>query len=297
MRDDWRYVVTRVVRVSSQSHQYTSHHDTAVYQSTVDISHLLGSSTTEDGEIEIQTEPAVMSLLEVVWSYSDWILVAVLLMTAIYTLGTWNHDYFSRQNIPYVKPIPFLGNMAPVFFGKTSNTHNVYRLYRSHRGQRVTGTFHYGQPSAYINDPELIKTIMIKDFDHFTDHHFGVSPDPDQLFTETLILLRGWCSLHDPLSFKLMVEYLQSYTSQRLHKKKATQCSNQWRGTVPGLLSQPWPYPQLYEFCSGQRWREMRTLLTQTFTSSKMKNMFGLVLHCGQQMAEFLEGKLSKQGK
>nr|CAD7264778.1 unnamed protein product [Timema shepardi] len=50
----------------------------------------------------------------------------------------------------------------------------------------------------------------------------------------------------------------------------------------------------LYEFCSGQRWREMRTLLTQTFTSSKMKNMFGLVLNCGQQMAEFLEGKLSK---
>nr|CAD7410591.1 unnamed protein product [Timema poppensis] len=156
----------------------------------------------------IQTEPAVMSLLEVVWSYSDWILVAVLLMSAMYTLGTWNHDHFSKQNIPYVKPIPFLGNMAPVFFGKTSNTHNVNRLYRSHRGQRVTGTFRYGQPSTYINDPELIKTIMIKDFDHFTDHHFGVPPDRDELFTETLIFLRGGCSLHDPLSFKWMVEYV-----------------------------------------------------------------------------------------
>nr|CAD7460100.1 unnamed protein product [Timema tahoe] len=184
-----------------------------------------------------QTEPAIMSLLEVVWSYSDWILVAVLLMSAMYILGTWNYNYFSKQNILYVKPVPFLGNMAPVFFGKMSNTDNVNRLYRAHRGQRVTGTFQYGKPSTYINDPELIKTITIQDFDHFTDHHFGVQPERDQLFTETLIFLRG------------------------------------------------------------QRWREMRTLLTQTFTSSKMKNMFGLVLHSGQQMAEFLEGKLSKHGR
>nr|CAD7430893.1 unnamed protein product [Timema monikensis] len=198
---------------------------------TISPHHPLPTSTvqciaTRSGGRKVQTEPAIMSLLEVVWSYSDWILVAVLLMSAIYTLGTWNYNYFSKQNIPYVKPIPFLGNMAPVFFGKMSNTENVNRLYRTHRGQRVTGTFQYGKPSAYINDPELIKTIMIKDFDHFTDHHFGVSPDRDELFTETLIFLRGWYSLHNPLSFNCMVEYVttlegdENSTNTNLHLKQ-----------------------------------------------------------------------------
>nr|CAD7576212.1 unnamed protein product [Timema californicum] len=246
---------------------------------------------------QVQTEPAVMSLLEVVWSYSDWILVAALLMGAIYTLGTWNYDYFSKQNIPYVKPIPFLGNMAPVFFGKTSNTHNVNRLYWSHRGQRVTGTFHYGQPSTYINDPELIKTIMIKDFDHFTDHHFGVSPDRDELFTETLILLRGF-ALATPVLMDSIWLKERSKTSIRLRVSYILVCVLVVNSTVTGQchiqILRAVQHPSHEMTDQRQRWREMRTLLTQTFTSSKMKNMFGLVLNCGQQMAEFLEGKLSK---
>jgi cytochrome P450 len=45
----------------------------------------------------------------------------------------------------------------------------------------------------------------------------------------------------------------------------------------------------------GHNWKEMRTKLSPTFTSGRMKAMFPLVMECATQLEEFMEG-LAKKG-
>lgn len=42
-----------------------------------------------------------------------------------------------------------------------------------------------------IKDPELIKSITIKDFDHFTDHKEFFTTDSDPLFAGSLLMMKG----------------------------------------------------------------------------------------------------------
>nr|CAD7598281.1 unnamed protein product [Timema genevievae] len=178
-----------------------------------------------------------MRFLDVLMSSSNWLLLAALIICALYILGTWNYDYYSKQNIPYVKPLPFFGNMAPIIFRRIAAADHGLNLYRAYKGHRLSGIFQFTRPRTIIRDIELLKMIAIKDFDHFMNHFSVVDPEMDQLFGGNLFLLKG------------------------------------------------------------QRWRDMRATLSPSFTSSKMKNMFILVLECGSQMVVFLEELVRKSGK
>jgi cytochrome P450 family 9 len=57
------------------------------------------------------------------------------------------------------------------------------------------GSFAFRQPTVVIMDPKLVKKLVVKEFDHFTDHQGLVGADP--LFDKTLIALNGekWKSI------------------------------------------------------------------------------------------------------
>lgn len=46
-------------------------------------------------------------------------------------------------------------------------------------------------PTLLIRDPELIKQITVKDFDHFVDHRSFASDDADPLWSKNLFSLKG----------------------------------------------------------------------------------------------------------
>lgn len=50
-------------------------------------------------------------------------------------------------------------------------------------------------------------------------------------------------------------------------------------------------------FLEGQEWKDIRTKLTPTFTSGKMKNMFVLMETCAKQLQEHIEGDVLKKGE
>lgn len=51
--------------------------------------------------------------------------------------------------------------------------------------------YHFHYPILVIKDPELLKQVTIKDFDHFTDHITFLPPDSDSLFSKSLLGLQG----------------------------------------------------------------------------------------------------------
>lgn len=58
--------------------------------------------------------------------------------------------------------------------------------------------FDFSTPVYVIRDPQLIKQLAVKEFDHFVDHKFVLDGDPDSLFGRALFSLRGskWRGLY-----------------------------------------------------------------------------------------------------
>jgi cytochrome P450 family 9 len=120
-----------------------------------------------------------------------WVLVTGLTLVVAYLIGTRNHDHFSKQNVPSLKPIPFLGNMAPVVLQKLSFADFISHIYNRLKGHKYGGVYQFMNPIVLIRDPELIKMVTVKDFEHFLDHQFLISEDVEPLFGKALSNLKG----------------------------------------------------------------------------------------------------------
>jgi len=84
-----------------------------------------------------------------------------------------------------------------------------------------------GKPIYLLRDPEIVKQVTIKDFDHFVDHRVLIDEKVDPLLGNALISLQG------------------------------------------------------------QKWRDMRATLSPAFTGSKMREMFGLISECANDMSNY----------
>lgn len=62
--------------------------------------------------------------------------------------------------------------------------------------------FEFRKPFFFIRDPEVIKQLTVKDFDHFEDHLLFLNDEVDHLFGNGLIMLRGqkWRDMRATLS-------------------------------------------------------------------------------------------------
>jgi cytochrome P450 family 9 len=81
--------------------------------------------------------------------------------------------------------------MAPVVFQKSSFADFISDIYRRLEGHKYGGVYQFMNPVLMIRDPELIKMVTVKDFEHFLDHQFIVSEDIEPLFGKALSNLKG----------------------------------------------------------------------------------------------------------
>jgi len=104
-----------------------------------------------------------------------WIEILILiglLCLWFYHYCTKQFDEFKRRGIPYAKPsFPFGSkNAKQALMGEISFFDTEKLLADNEfKDEKVFGYFMMGQPTVVINDEELAKKVLIKDFDHFTD--------------------------------------------------------------------------------------------------------------------------------
>ncbi|XP_049964315.1 cytochrome P450 6k1-like [Schistocerca serialis cubense] len=129
------------------------------------------------------------------------LLVALSLVTvAVYAWFSNAYKYWQRKGAPYLEPqFPF-GNIYKSFVGKQPMPMDVTDAYRQLKGKRFGGIYFFNRPSLVILDPDLIRTILVKDFWSFQDRGFKFD-DADPL-TKHLFLLGGnkWRRLRVKLS-------------------------------------------------------------------------------------------------
>ncbi|XP_049830256.1 cytochrome P450 6a2-like [Schistocerca gregaria] len=152
--------------------------------------------------------------------FDSWGTEMLALLTTIfvilYVTFKINYTYWKKKGLPYLEPTFPLGNGWNTTLMRKNPSEDLRDIYLETDGKDVVGIYALNYPVLIVRDPELIKTILVKDFNHFPDR--GIYIDEET----------------DPLSVHLF-------------------------------------------FLGGPKWRSLRQKLTPTFTSGKMRAMFGIV--------------------
>jgi cytochrome P450 family 6 len=113
------------------------------------------------------------------------------LFIGLYFYVTRNFNFWQKLGIPYVKPAPFVGNLKDCVLLKTSIAEQLQRIYRENSDKPYVGMFSFDKPSLLIRDLELVKNILVKDFQNFIDHVFTADEKIDPIFGNNLAVLKG----------------------------------------------------------------------------------------------------------
>jgi cytochrome P450 family 9 len=108
------------------------------------------------------------------------------------------------------------------------------RIYNHFKGHKFFGLVEFRVPTLYIRDVELMRKVLVKDFDHFVDRK-KMNFSENDLFAKMLI--------------------------QR----------------------------------TGKEWKDLRSVMSPTFTTSKIKRMFAYFNICADQFANHLRQKDSQE--
>ena len=138
-----------------------------------------------------------------------------------------NFNFFKRNDIIHLPPLPLFGSTLSMVFRRISIFDFMLKIYNYYPNAKYFGFFFTTTPIFLLRDLELIKSVLVKNFDTFPDR-------------------RGFADFNDPLLEKNLFS---------LH---------------------------------GEKWRNVRNLLSPSFTSSKMKMMFTLMSECAVDFVKFM---------
>ncbi|XP_052900151.1 probable cytochrome P450 9f2 [Anopheles moucheti] len=158
----------------------------------------------------------------------------VSMLVALYIYLTSNNKFFEKFPIPCLPVEPLFGSYRRVAMKRISFNEFVRYNYELFPDAKMFGMFEMLTPMFVIRDPELVKRITVKDFDHFINHRPLISADSSKYSNSTIMFSKVLFNL------------------------------------------------------SGQRWRDVRTTLSPTFTGSKMRQMFTMIVECSENMVQAL---------
>lgn len=137
--------------------------------------------------------------------FDDYISNAVLtLVSALLVLAYFYvqhlYSYWQRRGVPFLKPSFPCGNFGRNFTHKLSISARLDEIYYS-TSEPFIGVYAFFRPTLVARDPEFIRNIFIKDFQHFMDRGVYVDEENDPISAH-LFSLEGskWQNLRAKLT-------------------------------------------------------------------------------------------------
>jgi len=103
-----------------------------------------------------------------------------IVLTIAYIYFKHQYSYWKRRNVPFVPPSIPLGNMST----KSHIGQVAKNVYMHDPKAKVMGFRMLHSPCLMINDPELIRLVLIEEFSSFSDHGTYVNEKEDPLQSE-----------------------------------------------------------------------------------------------------------------
>ncbi|KAF3430502.1 hypothetical protein E2986_13922 [Frieseomelitta varia] len=81
----------------------------------------------------------------------------------------------------------FLGGLWEILFQRLSSAESVEKSYSMDPESKYVSVFEFDSPLLVIRDLDLIKSITVKNFDHFLNHRMAIHPNLEPLFSKNLL--------------------------------------------------------------------------------------------------------------
>ncbi|KAF5306332.1 hypothetical protein FQA39_LY09030 [Lamprigera yunnana] len=240
-------------------------------------------------------------------------------------------NYWKERNVVYEKGYPIVGNNLDIVLRKRSNTDVFEKIYKKYSNRRYVGIFSFSTPALLINDPNLMKRIMVKEFETFPEHRRFFLTDVDPLWNKNLFAMKvktmnywkernvvyekGYPIVGNNLDIVLrkrsntdvFEKIYKKYSNRRyvgifsfstpallindpnLMKRimvKEFETFPEHRRFFPTDVDPLWN-KNLFAMKGGEEWHDLRSTLSPSFTSSKMKAMFVLMKECSKQFSNY----------
>ncbi|CAK9827566.1 Probable cytochrome P450 6a14 [Anthophora retusa] len=159
-----------------------------------------------------------------------------IVLLALYYYFTATYNFWKNRGVPGPEPIPAFGNTWKLMFGKESLPDFLTKICNQYRNEAMFGIFMRRTPLLFVQDPKLIKDVLIKDFSKFVNR--GIfKPDPANPLSHHLFALedKRWRPLRTQLSPVFTSGKLKGTFSLIL------ECSNQLDKYLSSLVAKEEP--------------------------------------------------------
>ncbi|KAJ8714507.1 hypothetical protein PYW07_002732 [Mythimna separata] len=109
----------------------------------------------------------------------------IVLICALYYYFTRNFNYWKSRNVPGPEPVILVGNLKDSALRRKNLGVVIQEIYDMFPEEKVVGMYRMTSPCVLIRDLDILKHILIKDFEVFTDRgiEFGSEGLGQNLFT------------------------------------------------------------------------------------------------------------------
>ncbi|KAG5328855.1 CP6K1 protein, partial [Acromyrmex heyeri] len=141
-----------------------------------------------------------MAFITAYWSLDGMIVLMTLIIT-VHLYMTHKFNYWKKRNVLHAQPISILGNFKNSLLLKRSPGYLLKDFYDEGKGMPYIGFYVLGKPFLLVRDRELIKNVLIKDFDYFIDR-YATPNTTDRLAYSSLFFIKNpaWKILRMKLS-------------------------------------------------------------------------------------------------
>ncbi|CAH0564726.1 unnamed protein product [Brassicogethes aeneus] len=164
-----------------------------------------------------------------------WIFLTTIAIALLYYFMVKPLKYWKKLGVKQGNPTPVFGDSWGTFWKTQSLADFVQYVYDQVPNVRYSGCYQYIVPMLVLKDPELIKQITVKDFDHFVDHSSFIPEETDSLWGKNLFSLQGqrWRDMRATLSpsftsskmkfmFSLMADAARDFVQHFKNKNEKT---------------------------------------------------------------------------
>ncbi|CAK1596576.1 unnamed protein product [Parnassius mnemosyne] len=132
------------------------------------------------------------------------ILIFILTTLIVYFIYTYKriHKYFDERDLRYNPGVPIFGNVLKSTLLRRHIVEDIDAIYKEFPNEKYVGYIEGTSPIILIRDPEVIKHITVKDFDHFVNHKMFFPEDIEPLFGDSLLMMKDdrWRDMRATLS-------------------------------------------------------------------------------------------------
>ncbi|XP_043480610.1 cytochrome P450 9e2-like [Leptopilina heterotoma] len=111
-------------------------------------------------------------------------------------------NFWKQRGIPQIQCLPIVGSHLRLITGRMAVSDFAKHIYNCHPNAKYFGMMDFNTPVAVVRDPELIKEIGVKSFEHFLDHKSFLDETMDPIFGKNVFSLKGdrWKQMRNTLS-------------------------------------------------------------------------------------------------